>query len=673
MRTGGALRTGWPDTACRPHAAYVIPVVFHIIHSGGLDSIPLPVIEAQMERIFEDFRRVPETRGFTPNGADTQIEFSLATIDPNGAPTSGVVYWRFNAPPLNWTSPKLCLSDELDMKIATGWPRDKYLNIWVVPIVCGFRGTCDTCMSSQVAGYAYYPYMSPIYADYYGSVVITTTVGATTTLRRRGRTLVHELGHNLGLAHTFEDGCGTTGDCFNEGDYVCDTPPTGQPNLWFRQQNTCTLDVPDLPDDLRNHMDYPEDPARYLFTPGQHELADYALNYSDLLPPLHEPTNLIETGTGPYGKVKARFWAESRRVLPGTPVRFHAVTAGQPHLYIWDFGGGQPDDPSSPCPTVIFPTPGTYAVRLIVQNLSGRRDTAYKANYIQVESGPWTLPYHEGWEGPTFPPSGVTIENSDAVQPHSRTWERWDTTAFPAGGYNSSRYSLRMAYLGHPHYGERDYVVTPAFDLRIPPTYTPKLSFSLSYACLSWSSPDSYLLTYSDTLRIWASPDGGGRWDLLYEKAGNSLSTHPNGCISHSGSLSGATYLPFFWRTDTIDLTGYRGMQGVRFRFEGIAGGGNMLYIDDIRVDTIRSVGTTTFETPQLHFFKNHVHLLLPSAQSCQWTLYDVVGRTLLEGSISTASPAHEFSLPESLPAGWYLLRVSGEKFSLSHPFLQLP
>lgn len=104
------------------------------------------------------------------------------------------------------------------MKTATAWPHDRYLNIWVVPAICGFSGDCADC--SGIAGYAYYP---DIGAPWYGSVVAAQFIGGSLT-GRGGRTLVHELGHNLGLAHPFEGGCGTT-DCHTSGDEVCDTPP----------------------------------------------------------------------------------------------------------------------------------------------------------------------------------------------------------------------------------------------------------------------------------------------------------------------------------------------------------------------------------------------------------------------------------------------------------------
>lgn len=659
-------RAGWPDTVCRPHAQYVVPVVFHVVHGGGPDSLPLSVIQDQMVRLFEDYRRIPGRFGFTPKGADMAVEFSLATIDPSGQPTTGVVYWRWDAPPLSWSSPGLCFPDEAAMKAATGWPRDQYLNIWVVPAICGFSGDCSDC--SGIAGYAYYPTIG--LSDLYGSVVATPFIGGQLT-GRGGRTLVHELGHNLGLAHPFEGGCGTA-DCATSGDEVCDTPPTAQENFSVIRQNTCNTDFPDLPDEARNYMDYVDDASMSHFTAGQRERAESFLLWNDpnsSLWMLHQPANLQVTGTGPYGRPRAAFWAEARRVLVGKPVRFYAVTAGQPHLFQWDFGGGVPDDPASPCPEVTFPAPGDYSVRLMVENLSGRRDTFTQAAAVSVEDTVWPLPLRESWEGPTFPPPGFSIENLDAGQGGSRTWERWRWYNGPlAGAYGQSMYTARLAFFQYGRYGERDYLVTPALDLRVDSAYHVQLRFAVSYACLEWGSATSYPLEYTDTLWVWASPDGGSHWELLYEKGGRALSTYPGGCIVRSGSLSGATHLPdpASWRTDTVSLDAYRGVRGLRLRFEGGSGWGNNLYLDSLVVDTVRdttrSVTALAAGVPfSLRGGLGGAWVELAHPQVLSWKLYTAAGQEVARDRVWLGPGRHALQLP-TLSAGFYFLQVFSEE-----------
>ncbi len=50
---------------CSP-PIYTIPIVFHVIHSGGTDSVSIRVIEEQMQRLFEDFLALPQSLGYTP-------------------------------------------------------------------------------------------------------------------------------------------------------------------------------------------------------------------------------------------------------------------------------------------------------------------------------------------------------------------------------------------------------------------------------------------------------------------------------------------------------------------------------------------------------------------------------------------------------------------------------
>ncbi|KAG8721463.1 hypothetical protein FRC08_012809 [Ceratobasidium sp. 394] len=89
----------------------------------------------------------------------------------------------------------------------------------------------------------------------------TTLVGGSSRTNHDGKVLTHEVGHWLGLYHTFEGGCK------GQGDRVDDTPPEAYGSGGCHvDRHSCNGT---LPDPVHNHMDYSDSYCRTEFTPGQ--------------------------------------------------------------------------------------------------------------------------------------------------------------------------------------------------------------------------------------------------------------------------------------------------------------------------------------------------------------------------------------------------------------------
>lgn len=273
---------------------YRIPVVVHILHTGepvgeGFNFSDERIV-SQIKTLNEDFRRKPNTPGFNthPDGADTQIEFFLAQTDPQGNPANGIVRINRNLiPPTSGATDLITLSSAYSY-----WDPEHYLNIWCWDV--GFHGIYFGRSTFPVSSLKGLSMEEETIADGVFINAINFGHGENNVLPNYdgGRTLTHEVGHFLGLLHTF----GLTNDCAYS-DFCEDTPPQSAAT------NGCPLVKPSACDGrpvmIENYMDYSFDQCMNIFTKEQAERMHIVLENSPRRKSLVIPTVVTEYPDNP--------------------------------------------------------------------------------------------------------------------------------------------------------------------------------------------------------------------------------------------------------------------------------------------------------------------------------------------------------------------------------------
>lgn len=540
------VNTNQQDPYFAARAIRTIPVIVHVIYNTTAQNVSNSAIQSMITQMNLDYTKantdLNQARSVVqPLAAGAQIQFCLAQVDPNGSPTSGVE--RLQTSKTCWDP-----NTEADKMKSTStgglnpWDRRYYLNVWIVAL-------CGNTQFQGIGGYAYIATPSALPSSAIDGLVIDYNWGMMS-----GHTWSHEIGHYLGLHHTWGDlnsnACGNVFPDTDDG--FSDTPDSKEANFDCTPGASCSGNS-SYGDLLEDFMDYSSCPV--LFTTQQ-------CNYMNSVLSGSRATLTTTNNCSTTGAPIANFTGSPTSICVGQSVSFTNTSTGTGNTYSWTFAGGTPSSSTATNPTVTYATAGTYTVTLVATNSNGN-NTKTLTNYITVSASN-SLPLSEGFESVTFPPTGWSLNNPDA----SNTWER--TTS--ASGFGTSAASAYVNNYNYNAAGQKDWLITPSYNFTGITNGRIKWDFAYAQYTNGGSTTG-----YEDSLEVLYSTNCGATWVSLWKKGGAQLATTTS--TSNNFTATSAQ-----WKKDSVSLASLNGQSSVRFAFKNACKYGNNIFIDNVNV-----------------------------------------------------------------------------------------
>jgi PKD repeat protein len=686
MQNPAAVLSYQQDEIIRQHEAqhnqvpkgivYKIPVVFHILHTNGIENISDENIIDQVAILNRDFRMLNADAAtvhpdFAGMPSDVEIEFVLATKAPNGACFSGITR-TVNALSYNGSDGNAqvtAITNGNDV-FNGSWAGNKYLNIFVCGEIGGAAGY--TTNPSNFSGTSMTNGIWILY-NYVSSLAPSSVFSS--------RALTHEVGHWLNLEHvwgsTNSPGCDGTATsssdpCWNTNswfgpigpvdncdydDGVTDTPECRGVTSCSINSNSCNGDDAywgsAMRDNVENYMDYSY--CSKMYTQGQVDRMRAAITSSvGGRNNIWTPSNLNFTGTSaPAFLCKAEFAADKTTICAGDQIQFSDNSYNAVTGWTWSFPSGTPSSSNSQNPVVTYSTPGIYQVTLTATD-GTNTDAEVKTQYIKVYESSSTIPFFDGFESYT---SFANINNWEASNLNNNNTFVIDNTVSHSG--------MKCAKL--TNFGQTgtnlDELIAYPVDLSGVTAGTGGVTLSFRYAYRKRLSADS------ECLKVFVTSNCGDTWVQRKTICGSLLSST---AVSTSWAPSSASD----WTT--IHMTNVTSEYWVdnfnyKFRFDGA--NGNNIYLDDINIysggpsDVIVVNVAELDEIDGLSLYPNpaenevNLQFIVKDAKTVQVQIQDVTGKIVQYHNVNAAIGANLVVMDtQALSSGVYFVAIkSGE------------
>jgi len=643
QRANERLQIYTSDYLQAPHAksgaAYIIPVVFHVIHNYGNENISDAQIFDAVEQVNIQYRKLNADTSeivspFQTIAADAQIEIRLAQIDPDGNCTNGITR----------TPSLLSYAGDHGVKSLIQWPPDKYLNVYVCIGAAG------------LAGHALMPPVADTIPEWDGIVMQHSYVGTIGTSSYFLRTVLsHEIGHYLNLQHIWGGNnvpgfpylpVGDPGNCaFDDG--VTDTPNT----IGWSSCNLTAQSCGEL-ENVQNYMDYAY--CARMFTEGQKQRMHAALNSPVAnRNNLWQPANLAATGvdSANYMLCAARFDAEKRIVCVGDPVDFNDLSFHGVTDRLWNFEGGTASSLTTTVTTVTYATEGTFDVTLTVSNGTDTVELTLP-DYITV-----------------IPAAGALAGLTEDFESEPSFHDKWfveegaainDWTFAPVGYASNQSFSI-------DNFNSEEYATFGFYSKPINAGGLTTFAISFDWAYAQRTNNDA------DLFRISISNNCGDSWVIKKNYSG--LSTLPSVPDTLTAPFTPADITE--WNSDTVFINGAANLTDhlmVKFSFN--SSGGNNFYLDNIRMGHPSVLGLDAQASIQLQVFPNPstnqtTVTWEESAEMDEVILIDATGQLVKRFSIDGQQSEIQLDV-STIATGYYTIVAQGKSGQVRLPHLIL-